>query len=112
MQGIYVKELTLRDGKLANLVIEGGTKELVEIATQNVEKAKAGITHMQRPLARKFNSIISKLQALYDDVVQHEEYVQDLIERKKERHHDAEFNRFMRSGKTQAAMASLLRGDV
>ena len=112
MAGVHIKDLTIKDGKLANVVIEGDAKGLVEMAAQNVEKAKAGTKHMQRPLERKFNSIISKLHILYDDLAKHDEYVQDMNDRKWERHQDAELNRFTKSSKNQAAMARFLGGDL
>ncbi|MCF0224938.1 MAG: hypothetical protein HUK20_11775 [Fibrobacter sp.] len=93
-----VQGLEIEDGKVKSISLTGNALELVKLAVMNVENAKAKTERIQRPLERKFTSIIEKLKALQGDLIKHQEYLNELQARKEERQQLKDLKEIMAMG--------------
>lgn len=108
---IKVQNMVVENGQVMSIGLSGGIQELLQMAIGEVETAQAGVKHMQRPLERKFTSIIAKLKALQLDLKNHEQYVDDLEARKQTRHQNTLCRQFvnMTHGKRLAGILGNLQ---
>ena len=105
LDGIKITQLEIKNGNVENIGFETDPCGFARFATSILTGARDKVPHLQRPLRRKFDTIIGKLQELQKDLKEHQQYCIDLEQRKQERKEETEFYRQMNKPSTRKALA-------
>lgn len=107
LNGIEITQLEIKNGKVENIGISSTPEGFARYAASLLTNARDLVPHLQRPLRRKFDTIIGKLHELQTDLKEHEQYCADLEQRKQKRKAETELLRRWQLPSTQKAIAKL-----
>lgn len=89
-----VKRMTIENNAITELVMVGDPMSQLTFALDSLIFAKEQTKRIQRPMVRKFDSLIAKVRALKADMERHIQYCEELEERNEERKQTTRMRQF------------------